>query len=74
MRIFFDMRVGDLVSWIPDYITSERPFPTMWLGIVVRGERLNKRGYVKVQWYTNQEGYYDADWTSIQHLRIISEA
>ena len=67
------MKVGDIVAWVPDYVTKIATF-SLWLGVVVQKENNPKPNHVKVHWYVNQEGYHSTDWTSIKHLRLISKA
>ena len=68
------MKLGDIVTWIPDYVESISSLSPLWLGVVVENESNQKSGYVKVQWYANQENYYATDWTLIRNLKLISLA
>ncbi len=68
------MKVGDIVSWTPEYAVNDLISMSRWLGVVVEKEQERRSGCVKVQWYINQEGYYETDWTPAKDLIIISRS
>jgi len=67
------MELGDIVSWVPDYVAATNISVSLWLGIIVQQESDERPGQIKVHWYMNKEDYHKADWTPIAHLRLISK-
>lgn len=66
------MKIGDIVQWTPVY--AQHKYMPRWMGIIIEIKEAKDKTQVKVYWFSNNENYYMADWTSVEQLKRISSS